>query len=153
LQSEGHGHDTWVPVSLELGNKASVQNGNGHHEVIADQPIQANVVDTNRNVMDLKRPGSNLELNGSQVDSSVYDAIRKSNTASDAVEEEFGSDSASCGLPTRDYPLKAYAQDGEAISGLPDEDEDGTQSQFIKLGNFVLPRKKMEEDKTPVEAD
>ena len=160
LQSNGHGHDEWVPVTLDLGNKAAHQNSNGHNDVIADEPEQAQPVQSNGNgaktngsVMDLGTPVSNGELSGDQVDSSAYDAVRKSNTAGDAVEEEFGSDSASCGLPTRDYPLKAYAKDGEAISGLPDEDEDGPQLQFIQLGNFRLPRKKLVDEEMPVEAD
>ena len=161
LKSDGHGHDEWVPVTLNLGNNASVQNGNGHHDAIADEPEQAHAVhsngngtNTNGNVMDLSTPVSNGELTG-QGDFSAYDAIRKGNTADDAVEEEFGSASASCGLPTRDYPLKAYAKDGEAISGLPDEDEDGPQPQFIQLGNFKLPRNKNRsvEEELPVEAD
>ena len=170
VQSEHHGEDVWVPVTLELGKNASVQNGNGqngngqngngqngngHHDVVADEPKETNGVQSNGNVMDVSTPVSNGVPNGAQVvDSSAYDAIRKSNTASDAEEEEFGSDSASCGLPTRDYPLKAYAKDGEAISGIADEDEDGTQPQFIQLGNFKLPRsKKFVEETTPVEAD
>ena len=162
LKTDGHGHDEWVPVTLELGNKAAHQNGNGHNGAIADEPEHAHAAHsngngskTNGNVMDLSTPVSKGELTGAQGDSNAYDAIRKSNTADDSVEEDFGSDSASCGLPGRDYPLKAYAADGEAISGLPDEDEDGPQPQFIQLGNFKLPRNKKRsvEENMPVEAD
>ena len=161
LKSDGHGHDEWVPVTLDLGNKTAHQNGNGHNGVAADEPEQVQAAHSNgngaktngKNVMDLSTPVSNGALNGAEVDSSAYDAIRKSNTAGDAAEEEFGSDSASCGLPGRDYPLKAYAKDGEAISGLPDEDEDGPKLQFIQLGNFKLPRETSVEEEMPVEAD
>ena len=65
---------------------------------------------------------------------------------------EFGSASASCGIPTKDYNLKAFATDGEAVVGLDDEEQE-TEGQFIKLGNFTVPLKDKTEEKTPVEAD
>ncbi len=152
-QADHHGNDAWVPVTLELGSKASVQNGNGHNGN-GHHENGHNGAPPNGNVMDVGTPNGKEKAVNAATDSSAYDAIRKSNTAEDAAEEEFGSDSASCGLPGRDYNLKAYAQDGEAISGLPDEGEDGTQPQFIQLGNFKLPRsKKFVEETAPVEAD
>ena len=154
LQEDGHGHDAWVPVTLELGNKTSVENGNGHNGN-GHHENGHNGAPPNGNVMRVGTTNGKEKAVNAAIDSSAYNAIRKSNTAGDEAEEEFGSDSASCGLPTRDYPLKAYAKDGEAISGLPDEDGDGgPQPQFIQLGNFKLPRsKKFVEENAPVEAD
>ena len=88
-----------------------------------------------------------------RMDSDAYDSIRKENTVGDPKEEEFGSGSQSCSVPIRDYPVKAYAQDGEAIVGLPDEDEDESGVQFVQLGNFKLPKKERAEEAAPVEAD
>ncbi len=81
--------------------------------------------------------------------------MRKENTAGDPAEEEFGSGSAGCSVPIRDYPVKAYAQDGEAIVGLPNEgaDETDSETQFVKLGNFKLPKKDRSEEPASVEAD
>ena len=160
LMSHGHGHDEWVPVALELGSKAARHNGNGRHDSATDEPEQAHTVHSNgngakinSNVMDLSAPVSNGKPNEAHLDSSAYDAIRKSNTVDDPAEEEFGSGSASCSIPTKDYPLKAYAADGEAVVGLPDEEEDGSQLQFIQLGNFKIPRKTAVKEEMPVEAD
>ena len=160
LMSHGHGHDEWVPVALELGSKAARHNGNGRHDSATDEPEQAHTVHSNgngakinSNVMDLSTPVSNGKPNEAHLDSSAYDAIRKSNTVDDPAEEEFGSGSASCSIPTKDYPLKAYAADGEAVVGLPDEEEDGSQLQFIQLGNFKIPRKTAVKEEMPVEAD
>jgi predicted CoA-substrate-specific enzyme activase len=152
LQSEGHGHDSWVPVTLDLGAKVSAQNGNGN----SSSPAVAAANSFNENVMRVN--GDNAKALGgiNTTDYSAYDKIRQANTADDVVEEEFGSGSASCGIPTRDYPLKAYASDGEAIVGLEDDGET-PEGQFIKLGNFVVPLNQKDEEtveeKTPVEAD
>ena len=139
-----------MPVTLELGSKASVQNGNGHngnghHENGHDSAPQ------NGNVMRVN--GNNAKAQGSvdSFDNSAYDKIRQANTTEEVVEEDFGSGSASCGIPTKDYNVKAYSNDGEAILGADDEEEPSTQ--FIKLGNFTVPRKDKTEEKTPVEAD
>jgi predicted CoA-substrate-specific enzyme activase len=153
-QADHHGDDAWVPVTLELSSKASVQNGNGHNGN-GHHENGHNGDSPNGDVMRVGTSNGNEKAVKAEIDSSAYDALRKSNTTGDEAEEEFGSDSASCGLPGRDYNIKAYAQDGEAISGLPDEGEDGgAQPQFIQLGNFKLPRsKKFVEENTPVEAD
>jgi hypothetical protein len=103
--------------------------------------------------MDLSSTVGDGSQSGFQMGSGDYDRIRKENTAGDPVEEDFGSGSAGCSVPIRDYPLKAYAQDGEAIVGLPDEDEADSETQFVKLGNFKLPKKERAEEVTPVEAD
>ena len=142
----GHGHDEWVPVTLELGAAAAtVQNGNSSIQANgADEPVNVNVMRVN---------GDNAKAQGSiaSFDNSAYDQIRKANTADDVVDEEFGSGSASCGIPTKDYNVKAFASDGEAVVGLEEEDVD--LGQFIKLGNFTVPLKDKSEEKTPVEAD
>ncbi len=157
--SNGHDRDAWVPVTLELGSKAATQNGNGHSAKASEQPhpvspIEESHAPVNGDVMRLNGSNGNGNAVSDATDTSAYDRIRKDNTVDDPGEEEFGSGSASCGVPTRDYPLKAYANDGEAIVGLEeDEDMDGSEPQFVQLGNFKLPRKKMVEDKTPVEAD
>ncbi len=148
--SNGHGHDAWVPVTLELGNKASVQNGNGHngnghHQNGHDRaPLNENVMRVN---------GDNAKAQGrvASFDNSAYDNLRQANTADDVADEDFGSGSASCGIPTKDYNLKAFASDGDAIIGLDDDEE--VPGQFIKLGNFTVPIKDKVEEKTPVEAD
>ena len=136
----GHGQDEWVPVTLELGGKTAAQNGNGHAEA-----------EKNVNVMRVN--GDNAKSQGriNSSDNSSYDAIRKANTAEDVTDEELGSGSASSGLPTKDYNVKAFSSDGEAIVGLDDEEE--VSGQFIKLGNFTVPLKDKTEEKTPVEAD
>ena len=145
-----HGQDEWVPVTLDLAAKAPVQNGNGN----GNSSVQANGAEKPANVNVMRVNGENAKAQGSiaSSDNSAYDEIRKANTAEDVSDEEFGSGSASCGIPTKDYNVKAFASDGEAIVGLGDE-EDSDVGQFIKLGNFSVPLKNKSEDRTPVEAD
>jgi len=152
--ASGHGQDEWVPVTLDLGNKAPVQNGNngnngqngnGHHE------NEQNGAPKNENVMRVNGDNVKAQSSMDSFNNSAYDKIRQANTAEEVVEEEFGSGSASCGIPTKDYNVKAYSSDGEAIVGQDDEEE--TSTQFIKLGNFTVPKKDKTEEKTPVEAD
>ena len=94
---------------------------------------------------------SNAQDRVASFDNSAYDKIRQANTTDEVVEEDFGSGSASCGIPTKDYNVKAYTSEGEAIVGQDDEEE--VSGQFIKLGNFTVPLKDKAEEKTPVEAD
>ncbi len=145
--ANGHGQDEWVPVTLELGTKATAQNGNGHSaSQDKDSESAANV-----NVMRVNGDNAKAQGRVTSSDNSEYDKIRQANTTDDVVEETFGSGSASCGIPTKDYNLKAYASDGEAIVGLDDEEE--VSGQFIKLGNFTIPLKDKTEEQAPVEAD
>ena len=152
--SNGHGHDEWVPVNLELGSKADRHhNGNGHHDPADEPTIPSKVTAPNGNVMDLSSTVGDGSQSGFQMGSGDYDRIRKENTAGDPVEEDFGSGSAGCSVPIRHYPVKAYAQDGEAIVGVPDQEENASGVQFVQLGNFKLPKKERAEEVTPVEAD
>ena len=154
LHSNGHGRDEWVPVTLELGSKgAGHSNGNGHSDEAEGRPTPVQAAAPNGNVMDVSPAVGDGQRSQVQMDSGAYDRMRQENTADDPQEEEFGSGSASCGVPIRDYSLKAYAQDGEAIVGLPEEDEDGSETQFVKLGNFKLPKKERTEEPAPIEAD
>ena len=161
LAPDAHGHDYWAPVTLELGGKGSRHNGNGHDGAAEEWPEPAgarrrngSITEPNGNVMDVKITVGDGKQNGVEIDSSDYDRIRKENTAGDLAEEEFGSGSASCSVPAKDYPLRAYSQDEEAIYGLPDEDEDpSSEQQFVKLGNFKLPKKAPAKESMPVEAD
>ena len=84
-------------------------------------------------------------------DMSAYDRVRAENTANDAPEDELVSGSASCNLPGQDYPKKAYAQLREFRGEREGEDEDGENSNMIRLVGIDLPKKRKTEEM--VEAD
>ncbi len=94
--------------------------------------------------------------------SDAYDRIRAVNTAGDLPEEEFGSGSASCGSPVKDYSLKAFEQQGGIYNprgqGTPHlhgsspvqlvnmelpngNGNDSGQGEVVHLLNFTLPGK------------
>ncbi len=169
----GHHQDAWVPVSLDLGtvdlgNKKAGSNG---HELNAGpvEPaparstgapavLRANGNGVNGNVMQLGNSNSNGGGSNDMADPNTYDSIRKENTAGDLPEEETASPAAACGLPGRDYPLKAYQSDSIGQdSDLHDhshlDDEHDPQPQMVQLGNFRLPKRAPVEERTPVEAD
>ena len=160
LRSAGHGHDAWTPVTLDLSGNGAPPNG-GASEQQSRPAAPAKPGARDGNVMRVNGDNARAQSLSDSRDAAAYRRLRESNTAGDLADEEFGSGSASCGLPTRDYPLKAYDADGQPVYGSEDLDEASEPSQFIKLGNFVLPRKESpeqspkqsQEDRTPVEAD
>ena len=136
-----HGHDNWVPVTLNLGTKDINGNGNGHHS-----PWPGDVTQLNGH----NGHSEPREVANGALETSTYDQIRAQNTADDAPEDELVSGSASCNLPGQDYPKKAYEQLKE-YRGADDEDEDGESGNLIKLIDIELPAKESIEEK--VEAD
>ena len=97
-----HGHDAWVPITFDMGEKASNGGGNGHKESLANALDAAEKHPSNHAPLD-EVP---VPLNGNSgvEGSGTYDALRAQNTANDAPEDELGSASASCNLPDRTIP-------------------------------------------------
>ena len=137
-----HGHDNWVPVTLNLGTKGSNGNGNGHHS-----PAAGDVTRLNGN----NGHGEWPEVANGAPETSTYDRIRAQNTVDDDPEDDVVSGSESCNLPGQDYPKKAYQQLKE-YRGADDEEEGGAGSgNLVKLIDIKLPVKESIEEK--VEAD
>ena len=142
-----HGHDAWVPITFDMGEKASNGGGNGHKESLANALDAAEKHPSNHAPLD-EVP---VPLNGNSgvEGSGTYDALRAQNTANDAPEDELGSASASCNLPGQDYPKKAYEQLRQ-FKGRSEEDDEDDDNMVTLLG-IELPAKKRAEE--PVEAD
>ena len=140
-----HGHDAWVPLTLDIGSKDTNGDGNGDHAP-AD-PLLAGGHHGNGN------GASGTEVDDAAGDSSSYDHIRAQNTANDDPEDEPASGSASCNLPGQDYPKKAYDQLREFREGseAPSGRVHTHNGELVQLINIELPQKEEIEEK--VEAD
>ena len=158
-----HGHDEWVPISLEIGEKNGNGNGNDHKESLIKALDAASEHNGNghqapalEEVMQVDGQSNGNGHNGNgkagpAPEASTYDQIRAENTANDLPEDELVSGSASCNLPGQDYPKKAYEQLKE-FRGEPDADgEDGQDGSMVRLLGIELPKKENIEEK--VEAD
>ena len=174
-----HAGDTWVPITLEVGQ----MNGNGHHAhgeedvlVVSENLENGNGhhAESEENVLVVSGNLENGNAHQDVRDSSTYDEIRARNAVIESPEDELASGSASCNLPGLDYPKKAYDQleqfkDGLDSQGhpvhvhpsapvllvnmqLPDGSHANSESgEMIQLVNITLPQKhKVEEF---VEAD
>ena len=86
-QSHEHDGDNWAPLSPEKLD--------GQDPLLVAGPLSASPPDED-----------------GVAGSDAYDRIRAANTAGDLPEDEFGSGSASCGSPVKDYSLKAFEQQG-----------------------------------------
>ena len=153
-----HGHDDWVPISLEVGGKS---NGNGHSESLvqaldaaAEHPGNGHQAPALEEVMQVDGQSNGNGHNGNgkagaAPESTTYDQIRAANTAGDLPEDELVSGSASCNLPGQDYPKKAYEQLKEFRGEVDADGEDGQDGSMVMLLGIELPKK----ENIEVEAD
>ena len=124
LGMPSHGQDAWTTVTVETEPKGA--NGNGNHAPMTVAALRSNGL------------AGDAKGQAESPDTADYDRIRAENTANDAPEDDFASDSASCGVSDNRSFMKIDELPAYAV---PPPEEGGGPQPVMLLG-IELPAKR-----------